>query len=281
MDSFTLTVDGISRTVYYRDPGTSPKDAVISLHPRGSSGSTFLTQKVDPSDERIDFAPNALVQDESKTRWVIPGDSGLPWYNSTNTPNDGTDLKLVNDLISHIQANYSSVTRIWVWGYSSGGKLTLTCYAFRGDSAYPKLADLQGYGASSWGEPVSTAFNWLTKADAASPKPIAMWYGTLDPTDPTTLGEDWVNYPTLASAMNTLWDDMKDANDCSGQASQENLGTCGGGLTLQRRKATGCGSGGMSWRYNHVGGQHSWANFTNCKTTVRFEELFALFGYGT
>lgn len=260
---FTLTVDGLNRTVHVRDPGTSPHDAVISLHPRNSLGSTFLTNKIAPSDDRIDFAPDALVMGDGKTRWVAPGDASRPWYPAI--PTDGlTDVRLVDALCDYIAANYPSVQRIYVWGYSSGCKLAWTLYAYNQSHAEQVVA----YAGTAWGMP--DQFDWVGKTKTT--RPFSLWWGTNDPGPAPADQETYTPFATSVAALRTQ-------AGCTAPGTVEGLGGCGSGKTLDRRKGVSCTQ--PVWEYRHNSGGHEWPTYSTCRADVRFEELFALSGYGT
>lgn len=242
--SFVLWVDGAERTAHLRDPGTGAADAVIWLHGAGGEGREFLEEKVDPRVDVIDVAPTAL-SGPSGTIWVIPGTS--PALDPTRWPplalDAHTDLRLLDALVEHLLAETSAV-RVWVAGFSAGGKLAWSAYALNDDDqdGEPGYAhEVSGYAFVASGEPVT--FDWT----ATSPvlRPAALWHSTDD--DPSAISKSWED--SIA--------DLAARNGCDGFTPFVPP-VCGGPLkTVEERLGTGCTTPVAHWEWTNGG--HAWA----------------------
>lgn len=215
---FTLTVDGLPRDVYVRQTGTSPKNAIIWIH-----GGTLSSHTTEPGEkfvetvpaeaDHVDFGPRGLLNQDSDPRfvWVIPGLEGFPLY-PAQAPSPQTDRNFIDELVTHIRANYPTVRAVMIASSSIGGILTWHLYA----SNRTHGRGVSGYFIAGAGEPTAGGYDW-----PAMPKDgrnCCLWNGEFDDHSQNEVGaKPW------ARSASDLWE----AAGYTSGPNQAPAGLCG------------------------------------------------------
>jgi len=262
--NYQITVDGLARDVFYRDPQTNPKDAVVWLHARGGTGMGFVSIKCPSGNDHIDLGPNGLEGDFGQ-EWVFPGMETRPGY-PYNAPSPMTDIHFLDQLMLDTALRFPSIQRIWVAGHSSGGLLVWALYAWNTEFAQ----NASGYMASGAPEPNVNLFDWLARPK--NPRPFCLWNGSNDGVLISQLG---------CKSWDASVADLKATNGCSGTIPLVSIGSCDGKDLRRGSPSGGCGAGTPFQRLVRTMGGHVWVNSGGCSTGQHAIEFFKTTGFGT
>lgn len=268
LSSYDLTVAGRGETsdpnrVFYRDPGTSPKDLVIWLQ-NGEygtqtdlyAGGAFLDALIAGASNRIDLGPNALWN-ATERHFMVPGDdSVLGIAMPPSFGDDYADLRFLSAIVADVASRFPSVTRIWLAGSRNGGRLALAAFHFNAEYAVGARGYFdQGNGIPK--DPPTGSYDW--EAGTPTRRPIGFLSG------------DTVNPPAHTRSHQQSWDAIKLSLGHTAETSA-NL-TCSG-VSLKRKTPSGGTKPGRWWK------AASGNDWTPCATGYAIE-LFTLDGFGT
>lgn len=258
LPTYTITADGVSRTVSKRDPGGSPTKGIIWLHGGNGSGENF-SQKCPGNSSRVDLFPWGLdlPAPASETGWMVPGEVALGQPLPPGVSSDEYDLKFINAVVLDAASRFPSVTEWHIAGFSSGAKMCWGTSGYNNDAAYTGIAAIKAVFYGSHGQP--TTFDWSARSKTVIPS--CLWYGTSEPDPPHD------NVLTFADSLIDLVGGGYAG--CTGNSGVDVLlkADCGGaGKDLRKTDYTG-GSVAIR-RIKRVGGAHQWTYSTGCKEAI-------------
>lgn len=265
--TFSLFSDRIKRSAVYRDPGTTPPDAVIWLH-GGNGNATDFLNGIRRRSNVIDVVPQGLLT-AGTLGWVHPweGEADLP----CEAPDNLIDVWFMSALEAHVRCTFRSVTRVWLCGFSAGGGLVWAVWALKGTIPH-SFSGLCAVGKKLHHKR-ENGWNWTDAAKA--PIPFAMVNGVLDDPDHDVNGPrtnySWVDSYAEARAVN--------GNTVNVSATPRHLTCCGSENYVGLKVASG--GDAPSARYTVDGVGHVWQSCPDCHTDDLVIDRFTAFGLGS